>query len=1453
MEQKMFNLTNPQMNMYLLENFYKGTSLNNICGTCIFHSVLDFDLLKKAIFILIQNNDNFKLHFELVNNSIQQFFGQVFLNDIQIIDIPNMTGISKLEVEMQKKVFDIFSASNNFEFKIFRFPNGHGGYVINIHHLLGDSWALGLVARRIADIYNKLINGEDVNVELDSNVQPSSLDSHKYSYADYIHDEDIYLSSEKFKKDNDYWRSIFDKVPDIATIPSRLHSAVSVADCVALRSSFSIPKKTLDTISTFCKKHSVSIFNFLMSVYSIYISKISGTKDFVIGTPILNRCNFAQKQTIGMFISTLPMRFNIDFDTTFIDYTKKVALDSLSMLRHQRYPYEKILELLREKQPDLPNLYNVLLSYQITKTNTDGYNYETRWAFNGNCPDDMQIHILDLNDSGSVDIYYDYKISKFDEKDIEDMHARIMHIISQVLRKENVKISDIKVVSRAEKKLATSIMNNTSYDYDSRTTIVDLFENMVLQHPSRIAVICNGEQLTYEELNKKANQLARYLRDKHIGYDDLIGIMTSRSLEMVIGLIAVIKLGACYIPIDPNYPEERINYLIKNSRCKAILVDNATYNKTALDNIVNVSLDEDFYGINNSDNINANITPDSLMYLIYTSGSTGNPKGVMLTHDNVHNFLLGVGNFIDFKNNKTILSITTICFDIFGLELWGGLTNGLKVVVATEDEQNDVNKLNELCIKNDVEMLQTTPSRMSFFLKNGDDESLKFLKHLNVIMLGGEALPAKIVEEILNKCNAKLFNMYGPTETTIWSTIKEIKSSNDISIGKPIANTTCYILDDDLNLLPPYTPGLLYIGGRGVSRGYFHMPELTLKRFILSPYIKKELIYNTGDLAYYNENGEFYHLGRNDFQVKLRGYRIELGEIENKLLNYAGIKEVAVIADSNYLLCYYTTDDNISGNKKIKENDLVSFLLESLPDYMIPSEFIKLDEMPLTPNGKLDRKSLPKVTKNVVLEEPPSSNTERLLCSIISKVLKKDIKNINEPFISMGLDSLGIIQVQTDLLSSNINITTHQFYKFPTIKKLAEKIDSKNNSYNEQSCQIPDKFKHHSNEIEGKITNVNVSENILGNVLLTGSNGFIGIHILYELLHTTENKIFCLVRGNDAPSRISKLKTAYQFYFNEDISIYFNDRITIIGGDISFENLNMSSNDLSIVQNNVDTIINTAAIVKHYGNINDFEKNNIEGTRNVVNLAYKNNIRLIHLSSISVSGNYLVKQDNHDVKFSENDLYIGQHYEDNNYVYSKMEAEKLIFQYMLKGLTAKILRIGIVSGRFSDGFFQKSIDENAFYGRIKSIVKMHAVSDAMSLQSVEFTPVDLCAKAIVTLAKNSIGDNKVFHIYNHNLITIMDVLSAMKHFNVDVNILGAQDFNNYILNLSKTQKEAIKGIINDLNYDENNLLTVDYNYTVDIHDDFTNNYLHLLSFDWPVLGNEYLMKIIKHMKDVDFI
>lgn len=554
-----------------------------------------------------------------------------------------------------------------------------------------------------------------------------------------------------------------------------------------------------------------------------------------------------------------------------------------------------------------------------------------------------------------------------------------------------------------------------------------------------------------------------------------------------------------------------------------------------------------------------------------------------------------------------------------------------------------------------------------------------------------------------------------------------------------------------------------------------------------------------------------------------------------------------MVADSEhkYLSCYYVS------NEDIKVSKLISYLLKYLPNYMIPAYFKYVDEIPLTPNGKIDRKSLPKIkeTTNIELAKTP---TEKIISSVLSNILNTDQIDINTPFLSLGLDSLGLIQLQTALLAYNLNLTTQSFYRYPSIKRLARRIDTHTDYYTEFNFQIPSQFKHQENEIQKKKELIHCQ--VLGNVLLTGANGFIGVHVLHEILKTTDSKVYCFVRGDNVSHSVKRLEESYKFYFDEDLALYLQNRVFVYNGQIVYDNFSLSEDELQEICSNVDTIIHTAAIVKHYGDFEQFKTANIDGTRRIVEFAYQEKKRLIHISSISVSGNYLVKQDNQNVSFTENDFYIGQHYTNNVYVNSKFDAEKIVYAYMEKGLTAEILRIGILSGRYIDGFFQKNINENAFYGRIKSLVDLKNVSNSMLKQNIEFTPVDLCAKAIVLLAKTKLTENRVYHLYNHNLISIDKVIQILKSFDIPINNMEDKDFEKYVLKLSQNTKtrEILKGIINDISF-ENSNLNLDYGFTVNVSSKYTQKYLKLLGFEWPKVDDNYLKKLISYMKKVKFI
>lgn len=1430
MDKNFYDFTYSQKSMWDEESFFDKSPLNNIAAYLVVNEDVDFIKLKKSLLKFVKNNDSFRTKLIKNNDRISQYFEDFYNQDIELLELENIDAVENVCRMMSNVPFNLFD-SFLFEFKMFKLPNKKGGFILNAHHLIFDAWSSSLLINQVMNDY------QDISDDAISN-----------SYIDHIVSEQNYLSSDKFKKDKEYWSNVFTSIPDPVTIPVVKQNGNSSISSYSIRKDFFLSKAIQKRINSFCTTNKISCYAFFMAVYSVYLARINNTTHFAFGTPVLNRSNYQEKNTVGLFISTIPFCIDLDWSNSFSEFCKYISVQSLTNFRHQKYPYKILLENVRENNSEVTTLYNTLISYQNARADkSDTLDYYSKWTSPSAIFNDLQIHIHDINDDDSLIISYDFKIAKYTEKIIVDTHKRIINIINQILSDDSILLSDLEVVTNQEKKQLLSICDTKKY-YQKSKSIQYFIEKQAEKNPDKVAIISNNKSLTYRELNEKANSLAFYLRENlGVKPNTFVGILQKRSIEMMVSLLAVLKSGGAYLPLDFNYPKDRIAYMLENSDTKVLLTSDELSEIVDDNSItkINVDLsDKKIFNKNISNLTDINNSSD-IAYIIYTSGSTGKPKGVKLKHRNVNNFVLGMTDKIDFSSNKSIVSVTTICFDIFVLESWLPLQKGLTIVLANEEEQNDQILLNDLCLKNNVNIIQTTPSRMKKLTSN--IEYCTYFNSLTDILVGGESFPNTLLEylkKLGKRKDFKIYNVYGPTETAVWSTVKNLTHTSIINIGTPIANTSCYILDGASHrLLPKGIDGTLFIGGDGVCAGYHKREDLNESLFIKSNYDAKEIIYNTNDLARYSNNNEIVHLGRADFQVKIRGYRIEIGEIENRVLKYPNMLETCVIAqNSNFLICYYVA------SKDIIISELVSFLLEELPNYMIPVYFVKMNKLPLTPNGKIDRKSLPKVDldkeEKIVLA---STDTERLLEKYILKILNNGVENvdINTPFISLGLDSLSIVQLQSMLLGENLNLTTQTFYKYPTLKQLAQYIDKHDSLSCETAFELPSNFMHEESE---KIINKN--QNDLGNVFLTGANGFIGAHVLNEILETTSSKVYCLVRGANVDFSKERLRSSFEFYFNKDLYKNFSDRVFVIRGDVSEDNIGISEDDFELIKNNVSTVIHSAAIVKHYGDFNEFKNININGTKNIVKFAYANKFRFIHISSISVSGNYLLKQDKKNVDFSENNLYIGQHYTENVYVNSKFESENVVYDFMKKGLRGKVLRVGILSGRTGDGRFQKNIAANAFYSRIKSFVTIDAISKNLLTQKIEFTPVDECAKAIVLLAKTSELDNKIFHLYNHNLVSLKNIIKTLNNNGFNIKLLDEDTFKNRILEYSKSKNETISALVNDFNTTN---LSLDYNFSVNIKSDFTKKVLKSLGFSWGKIDENYLSIIVKYMKDVDFI
>ncbi|SFJ95232.1 non-ribosomal peptide synthetase, partial [Thermoflavimicrobium dichotomicum] len=699
----------------------------------------------------------------------------------------------------------------------------------------------------------------------------------------------------------------------------------------------------------------------------------------------------------------------------------------LQAYENSEYPFEELVEKL-DVQRDLSRnpLFDTLFAWQNMESanlNIPGLilrPYEWTWK---NAKFDLSWYGMERD---TLHFTVEYSTALFKRETIERMTKHFAYILAQVAANPDLLLREIQLVTEEEKVQIFQVFNDTQANYPSEKTIHALFEEQVEKTPDQIAVVCAGESLTYRELNERANQVARVLRKQGAGPKSVVGLLTDRSVEMMIGILGILKSGAAYVPIDPDYPEERILYMLEDSGAKWLLVQKwemlpASYGGKAL-------LLKEVHGNDEEvSNLGEVSQSHDLAYVIYTSGSTGKPKGVMVEHRSVVRLLINDRNLYHFTDQDVWTQFHSYCFDVSVWEMLGALLYGGKLVIVPKHVARDPKQFRALLKKEKVTVLCQTPSA---FTPLSDEEMEHEAKDLSVhsIIFVGEALyPMQLKPWKAKYPHTKFINMYGPTETSIYATYKELTPEdlelNISNIGRPLPTLQAYVLDVNQQLLPVGVIGELYISGDGVARGYLNRPELTAERFVENPFVPGERMYRTGDLARWLPNGEIEYLGRADEQVKIRGFRVELGEIKSKLLEHPQVKEAAVIARKeghrHASLCAYLV---IEGAWTVSE--MRQHLAQFLPDHMLPSYFVQLEKLPLTPNGKLDRRALPAPEKvqTGTGYVAPTSKKEKILADIWQEVLKVDRVGIHDNFFELGGDSIKAIQIAARLHQEQLKL-----------------------------------------------------------------------------------------------------------------------------------------------------------------------------------------------------------------------------------------------------------------------------------------------------------------------------------------------------------------------------------------------------------------------------------------------
>lgn len=746
-----------------------------------------------------------------------------------------------------------------------------------------------------------------------------------------------------------------------------------------------------------------------------------------------------------------------------------------------------------------------------------------------------------------------------------------------------------------------------------------------------------------------------------------------------------------------------------------------------------------------------------------------------------------------------------------------------------------------------------TPSRMQIFLDNNEDQSLHNLKY---VVLAGEPLPDVLRAALLNMGIKKVYNGYGPSETTVFSTFTDVSDSVKVNIGKPLYNTQTYILDKNMNPCPVNVPGELYIAGDGVGKGYLNNHTLTIKSYLKNPFLSDSTMYKTGDLCCFLNNGEIQYLGRIDNQVKIRGLRIELGEIENKILSYPNIQKACVIKQTinnrDFISSYITV------NKRINISELRKYLSNALPKYMVPSYFTILDSFPYTPNGKINKKALP-LPKEILNSNntneyvAPKTELEKKYVAIWEEVLNIKPIGINDNFFELGGDSILAMNLNIELKNITDSISYSDIFKFPTISELIKKSKTSDENYDFNYMEKNyDKYSDLLN-LNAKVPKVfNLKHKPAGNILITGATGFLGIHLLDSFIRNEKGNIYCIVREDPGLTAQAKLHQKLNYYFGNKYDKLLGKRIFAVTGDICSPGFGLSQEDLLELANNVNIVINTAARVAHYGNYSEFYNANVRSVKNVIDFCKSFNKKFYHVSTLSVSGNAfdtasMSQSISTTTYFRETNLFIGQTLE-NVYVRSKFEAECLVLDSMLDGIDAYILRVGNLMPRFKDGTFQENIIDNAFINRISSFIKLGAIPNYIEDEYLEFTPIDTISDAIIKLMTHPNDNFRIFHLFNHNHVYINEAMKYFKLLNSNLKILSEQEFKKLIKSTlnTKNKKEILNSLINDM---DSNLHLL-YKTDIIIKSENTIKYLSKIGFSWPKISNKYMMKFLDILRRI---
>jgi amino acid adenylation domain-containing protein/FkbH-like protein len=1026
-ERQYYPVSSAEKRLFTLNQFEKESIGYNMPGAIRMKGQLDRYKLEKAFNSLIKRHSTLRTSFEVLEDEVVQIIHEDVEFSIEYMEVKE----DKVSIIAKNFIrpFDL-SVAPLLRVKLLCTSENQYVLLFDMHHIISDGVSMEILIKEFAQFYGL-----------------KELPPLKIQYKDYSVWQQQLIKDNTMSDHEKYWIDKFSGEIPILNLPTD-YIRPSMQQFEGDRVTFKLNKESLERLKDIAVTCQATTYIVLLAAYNVLLAKYSGQEDIIVGTPIAGRNHADLQDVIGMFVNTLAMRNFPEGDKTFFEFLEDVKRNSIEAYEHEQYQFEELVEKLEirrdiSRNPIFDTVF-VMQSGEEEKIEVEGITFSPYELEKRISKFDLTLSAMEAQDGLYMDIEYSTKL--FKRETIERMKEHFIKLIEEIIEDKDKKISVINLLLEEEERKLISLLDNREVEYPKKKTIQKLFEEQAERVPDQIALICGEKSITYRELNERANQLAYRLREKGVKADSIVGIQIDRSIEIIIGMIGTLKAGGAYLPMDPTYPKDRIQYMMEDSKINIVLTMHSVNNDVVFEGEKVYLDEEESYSINKKNPVSINTTED-LAYIIYTSGSTGKPKGAMIEHKNVVRLMKNEKMLFDFTEADTWTMFHSMCFDFSVWEIYGALLYGGKLVIVKKEVAQNTKEFLQLLKKEKVTVLNQTPTAF-YNLCNEEEKVLEKELSLRYIVFGGEALKPGMLKAWREKYpNTELINMYGITETTVHVTFKKIREEeiekNISNIGKPIPTLSMYIMDKNMKLQPLGVPGEICVGGDGVGRGYLNRAELTKEKFVQNPYVKGERLYRSGDLARVLSNGELEYLGRIDQQVKIRGFRIELGEIETQLLRLKDIKDVVVLhkeeASGEGYLCGY-----IVSERELSVAELRAHLSLKLPDYMIPAYFVQLEKIPLTSNGKVDRKMLPEPKEGIVSNKAyvaPKNKMEEKLATLWQEALGLERVGMKDNFFELGGHSLKAANLVAKIHQSfNVEVPLKEIFKAPTMEGLADYI-----------------------------------------------------------------------------------------------------------------------------------------------------------------------------------------------------------------------------------------------------------------------------------------------------------------------------------------------------------------------------------------------------------------------------